>query len=95
MDHLLSKETERLSPANSFARVGKQARRTSDGRKDASPGFRLIAQSKFYGDAFDGTMLDVLYTNKSSTDGVVAQLVEHLLCKQDVTGSSPVGSTIG
>ena len=25
--------------------------------------------------------------------GVVAQLVEHLLCKQRVTGSNPVGST--
>jgi hypothetical protein len=25
--------------------------------------------------------------------GVVAQLEEHLLCKQGVTGSSPVGST--
>ena len=26
--------------------------------------------------------------------GVVAQLEEHLLCKQGVTGSSPVGSTM-
>ena len=27
-------------------------------------------------------------------DGGLAQLVEHLLCKQGVTGSSPVTSTI-
>ena len=26
--------------------------------------------------------------------GVVAQLVEHLLCKQGVAGSNPAGSTI-
>lgn len=26
--------------------------------------------------------------------GPVAHLVEHLLCKQGVTGSSPVGSTV-
>ena len=28
-------------------------------------------------------------------DGGLAQLVEHLLCKQGVTGSSPVTSTNG
>lgn len=27
--------------------------------------------------------------------GVVAQLAEHLLCKQAVAGSNPAGSTIG
>ncbi len=28
-------------------------------------------------------------------NGVVAQLAEHLLCKQAVAGSNPAGSTIG
>lgn len=30
---------------------------------------------------------------KVQSFGVIAQLVEHLLCKQGVTGSSPVTST--
>ena len=31
--------------------------------------------------------------NHNYTPGAMAQLVAHLLCKQGVTGSSPVGST--
>ena len=56
---------------------------------DVAPGSWLIAQSKFLRVQF------VLYNNNiSDRYGVVAQLVEHLLCKQGVAGSRPAGSTI-
>jgi hypothetical protein len=45
----------------------------------------LIAQSKYLEPS-------VLYS-KPTNFGVVAQLVEHLLCKQRVTSSNLVGST--
>ena len=48
-------------------------------------GSQLIAQSKF--------QKRVLYTSFPTKFGVVAQLVEHLLCKQGVVGSNPSGST--
>ena len=32
-------------------------------------------------------------SGKAAKDGPIAQLEEHLLCKQGVTGSSPVTST--
>ena len=51
----------------------------------SSFGFQLIAQSKF--------LESVLYYIIDQY-GVVAQLVERLLCKQDVAGSNPAGSTI-
>ena len=37
--------------------------------------------------------LEAAWNTDGTTDGVVAQLVEHLLCKQGVVGSSPSGST--
>ena len=49
-------------------------------------GFQLIAQSKFR------KLLSSLHYIADQF-GVVAQLVEHLLCKQGVAGSNPAGST--
>ena len=34
-------------------------------------------------------------SNITPTRGAIAQLGERLLCKQEVTGSIPVGSTVG
>ena len=36
---------------------------------------------------------NTFFQNRPTFSGVVAQLVEHLLCKQGVAGSSPAGST--
>jgi hypothetical protein len=49
-------------------------------------GFQLIAQSKFLSHV-------LLYVIFSATNGVVAQLAEHLLCKQGVASSNLAGST--
>jgi hypothetical protein len=46
----------------------------------------LIAQSKFQ-------LVRSLYVIFSATNGVVAQLAEHLLCKQGVASSNLAGST--
>lgn len=51
-----------------------------------SSGFQLIAQSKYREQI-------VLSTFKPTNFGVVAQLVEHLLCKQGVASSNLAGST--
>ena len=37
---------------------------------------------------------NTFFQNRPTFSGVVAQLVEHLLCKQGVIGSNPIGSTI-
>ena len=60
------------------------------GLKDSSElsGSRLIAQSKFRLES-GNVLLYIIPTQF----GVIAQLVEHLLCKQGVVGSSPSGST--
>ena len=79
MDHLLSKE--KMANFGLFIYGRKECRKTL-------LGFQLIAQYKFQNLFFKSLLKHTLY-------GVVAQLVEHLLCKQDVTGSSPVGSTKG
>jgi hypothetical protein len=50
-----------------------------------SSGFQLIAQSKF--------QVICSFYSIAANIGVVAQLVEHLLCKQDVASSSLAGST--
>ena len=42
----------------------------------------------------DTTMLAAIPAGQSHNRGAVAQLVERLLCKQEVVGSSPIGSTI-
>ena len=47
-------------------------------------GSQLVAQSKFQKQFFSFIV---------TRFGVVAQLVEHLLCKQGVAGSNPAGST--
>jgi hypothetical protein len=60
--------------------------RPPDGRSPARDGFQLIAQS-----SFQGNISFILH--HFGRIGVVAQLVEHLLCKQGVTSSSLVGST--
>ena len=39
------------------------------------------------------TLFNLEGTRRGRRDGGLAQLVEHLLCKQGVTGSSPVTST--
>ena len=49
-------------------------------------GSQLIAQSKFQS-------VRSLYVIFSATNGVVAQLAEHLLCKQGVASSNLAGST--
>ena len=36
---------------------------------------------------------NTFFQNRPTFSGVVAQLVEHLLCKQGVIGSIPIGST--
>jgi hypothetical protein len=36
---------------------------------------------------------NTFFQNRPTFSGVVAQLVEHLLCKQGVIGSNPIGST--
>ena len=43
--------------------------------------------------ARNGTLFNLEGTRPWRQDGGLAQLVEHLLCKQGVTGSSPVTST--
>ena len=56
-----------------------------------SSGSQLIAQHKFQGAGKH--RLPAMFFIKTDLNGVVAQLAEHLLCKQGVTGSNPVGST--
>ena len=64
------------------------------GLKDSSElsGSRLIAQSKFLRE-YSGQKESLFFITLLDRYGVVAQLVEHLLCKQGVVGSSPSGST--
>src|SRR4051812_33554328 len=64
----------------------------------ASPGSVLRAGSVDHGRR-DGTCpyprsIDSVVSGPSVCRGDVAQLVEHLLCKQGVVGSSPIVSTI-
>ena len=56
----------------------------------SGPGSRLIVLSKFQGPK---PRLRSFFSTPTVV-GVVAQLAEHLLCKQGVAGSNPAGSTI-
>ena len=55
----------------------------------SGPGSRLIVLSKFQGPK---PRLRTFFSTPTVV-GVVAQLAEHLLCKQGVAGSNPAGST--
>ena len=56
---------------------------------------RLIVYSKFLKEVCCAVLSKIkLATVWLSPNGAIAQLVERLLCKQDVDGSNPSGSTI-
>ena len=58
--------------------------------EDGGGGSRLIAQSKF----FRCGGRPPCSFGSLDRYGVVAQLAEHLLCKQGVAGSNPAGSSV-
>ena len=78
LDHLLSKEHERK-----FRSFGQQGR----------PQSRKKALFNFEGTEEDGAAMRSLKNRGKPENGGVAQLGEHLLCKQGVNGSIPFTST--